>query len=383
MPGEAGEYEIRYILQQGARTLATTPITIEEAEVTVTAPETAEMGSTIKVEWIGPDAQNDYIAIYPAGDDEAKYTSYTRTNKGSPLKLLMPGEAGDYEIRYVLYQGARTLAATPITIEEAEVTVTAPETAEMGSTIKVEWIGPDAQNDYIAIYPAGDDEAKYTSYTRTNKGNPLKLLMPGEAGDYEIRYVLYQGARTLATTPITIEEAEVSITAPETAELGSTIKIDWVGPDAQNDYIAIYPAGDDEAKYTAFTRTNRGNPLKLLMPDKTGDYEIRYVLYQGTRTLSTTPITITEPEVSLTVPDTATPGKLLTIEWVGPAQNGDYLAVANPEDSGRQFISSVRVKEGEPVKLRVPDDEGDYEIRYVLNQGKTIIARHPIKVASP
>ena len=218
---------------------------------TISGPELAEIASTIDVEWTGPNDKNDYIGIFRADDDDGRSIQYTIAREGSPLKLLMPGEPGEYELRYIWRKGETILATQPITVEPVKASVTAPETAEMGSTIKVEWVGPDAQSDYIAIYPAGDDEAKYTSYTYTRDGSPLKLLMPGEAGEYEIRYILQQGARTLATTPITIEEAEVSVTAPETAEMGSTIKVEWIGPDAQSDYIAIYPAGDDEAKYTS------------------------------------------------------------------------------------------------------------------------------------
>jgi len=210
----------------------------------------------------------------------------------------MPTEPGDYEIRYVLYQGRTTLTSTPISITEAQVSVAAPETAEMGSTIKIEWEGPNSNNDFIAVFPVGDEDAKYTARTYTRHGSPLKLLMPNKPGDYEIRYVLYQGRTELASTPISITEAQVSVSAPDTAELGSTIKVDWEGPDAGNDYIAVFPLGDEDAKYTARTYTRNGSPLKLLMPNKPGDYEIRYVLYQGRVELASTPISITEAQVS-------------------------------------------------------------------------------------
>jgi len=228
---------------------------------TLTAPETAELGSTIKVEWKGPDESGDFIAIYPTGDEDAAYTAYASTRDGTPLKLLMPNKVGDYEIRYILYQGRTTLASTPISITEAEVSVSAPETAEVGSTIKVEWEGPNASSDF-------NEDAAYTSYSYTRDGSPLKLLMPNKAGDYEIRYILYQGRTTLASTPISITEAEVNVSAPETAEVGSTIKVEWEGPDASRDYIAVFPAGDEDAKYTNYTYTRDGSPLKLAMPNK-------------------------------------------------------------------------------------------------------------------
>ena len=352
-------------------------------EASVSAPETAELGSTIKVDWEGPDAKSDYIAIFPAGDEDARYTSYTFTNAGSPLKLLMPNEPGDYEIRYILNQGKLTLASTPISITETEVSLSAPETAELGSTIKVEWEGPDANSDYIAIFPAGDEDARYTSYTFTNAGSPLKLLMPNEPGDYEIRYILNQGKLTLASAPISITEAEVSLSAPDTAELGSTIKVEWEGPDANNDYIAIFPAGDEDAKFTSRTYTRRGNPVKLLMPNKPGDYEIRYILSQGTVPLASTPISISEAQVGVSAPDTAEMGSTIKVEWEGPDAANDYVAIYPAGDEDAKFTSRTYTRRGNPLKIKMPKEAGEYEIRYILSQGRLPLASIPISVVEP
>jgi Ca-activated chloride channel family protein len=299
MPSESGEYEIRYILNQGKTVLASTPISIKEAEVSVTAPKTAAVGVTVRVNWTGPDASGDFIAVYPAGDEDARYTSYTRTRKGSPLKLLMPSSPGEYEIRYVLAQDRAILATTPISITQAEVSLSAPDTADLGTTIEVDWTGPDSSGDFIAIYPADEEDARYTAYTRTRKGSPLKLAMPAEPGDYEIRYVLNQDKTILATSAITITAGEVSVDAPDTAVAEETINVSWQGPDGSGDFIAIYPAGDESAKYTSYKRTKSNNPLTLKMPAEPGEYEIRYVLNQGKTILARHTITVTEEGWSL------------------------------------------------------------------------------------
>ncbi len=119
------------------------------------------------------------------------------------------------------------------------------------------------------------------------------------------------------------------------------------------------------------------------MPTKAGDYEIRYVLHQGRRPLAITPISITEAEVSISAPDTTTPGALITIDWVGPDASGDFISVAKAGADDSTYISYVRTNKGPKTKLRMPDDEGEFEIRYVLNQGRTVLARHIIKVAAP
>ena len=169
------------------------------------------------------------------------------------VEVLRPADETTAETTFKLIEGDPQQVVLVLETPLPEASVSAPETAELGSTIKVDWEGPDAKSDYIAIFPAGDEDARYTSYTFTNNGNPLKLLMPNEPGDYEIRYILNQGKLTLASTPISITETEVSLSAPETAELGSTIKVEWEGPDANSDYIAIFPAGDEDARYTSYT----------------------------------------------------------------------------------------------------------------------------------
>ena len=64
MPVEPGEYEIRYMLGQPIRTLASVDITATPAEATLAAPDEAITGQEIKVEFTGPPAgSGDWITI--------------------------------------------------------------------------------------------------------------------------------------------------------------------------------------------------------------------------------------------------------------------------------------------------------------------------------
>ena len=380
MPAAPGDYEIRYILSKDRRILAKRAIAVEQAEVSVTAPETAPIGSTVNVEWVGPDAQNDLIAVAKPDDEGNKHVNYTYTRTGSPLKLLMPSQPGEYEIRYILSQDRSVQARQAITIEEAEVSVSAPETATIGSTVKVEWVGPDAKNDYVAVANTDDEDNKHVNYTYTRTGSPLKLLMPSTPGDYEIRYVLSQDRSVLARQPITIEEAEVGVSAPDTATIGSTVKVEWTGPDARNDYIAVANTDDEDNKHVNYTYTRKGSPLKLLMPATPGDYEIRYVLSQDRSVLARQTIAVEEAAVSVSAPETAEAGYTVKVEWTGPDAQGDYIAVAKPDDAGNKQIGYVRTRDGSPLKLEMPAEPGDYEIRYILNQSRRILARQPITI---
>lgn len=372
MPNEPGEYEIRYVLDQGRKILATLPITISDIAVTLNAPERADLGQTIEVEWDGPDEKRDYIEIGKPG--ESKYVNYTYTGNGNPGKLKMPSEPGDYEIRYVLDQGRKVLASRPITIEAVTVSLNAPENATIGSSIEVEWQGPDAARDYIDI--ANPDNGRYINYTYTKKGSPLQLKMPAEPGEYEIRYVLDQDRKILATRRIVVEAVEVTLDAAFDATIGSSIEVDWQGPDERGDYIDV--VDPRKKRKLNYTRTSDGSPLQLRMPTKPGDYEIRYVMGQDKKVLATIPITVTNVEVSLDSVSEASLASIIEVSWSGPDEKGDYIDIVK---SGKQRkLRFAPTRDGSPVTLQVPPVAGQYELRYVLGQGKTILATRPITI---
>lgn len=371
MPSKPGEYELRYILDQGDTILATRRIIVKDVEVTLTAPDEAGVGQTINVEWVGPSTHNNIVAIFEIGGDKRYDLSYT--NDGSPIELQMPPEPGDYEVRFVLDQDNSVLATRPITATASTITLEAPDEAQAGELVSVTWEGPDENADTIAVAEIGDSRAIKFAYTRD--GNPLDIQMPAKPGEYELRYVLHQGNTTMASRPITVTETTASLDAPAEASAGTSIEISWQGPNASADKIVIAKVG--EKKPINSTNTRKGNPLTVLMPTQAGEYELRYVLYQGTTTLATRPITITEANVSLEAPNTAGAGESIEVSWVGPDANRDEIAIAKV---GGKKINRTQTKRGNPLSLQMPAEPGEYEIRYVLFQDKTIMATRPITV---
>ena len=205
MPSEPGEYEIRYVLNQDAKVLATTPITVVAVGASVSAAAEAPLGASIPVEWTGPDEDGDYLTIAEPGASGSDYENYVYTREGSPATLLMPSEPGEYEIRYVLNQDAKVLASVLIKVTPLEATLSAAGSAPAGSELSVEWTGPGYDGDYLTVAEPGAEGHDYISYTYTREGSPLALELPEEPGDYEIRYILDQDSRILAAIPITVE----------------------------------------------------------------------------------------------------------------------------------------------------------------------------------
>ncbi|MBA6411508.1 hypothetical protein H2508_00020, partial [Parahaliea sp. F7430] len=63
-----------------------------------------------------------------------------------------------------------------------------------------------------------------------------------------VRYVLREGMKTLASAPLEVVAAELSITAPEQATTGASFKVSWSDTVASHDYYTVVSVGTDEGK---------------------------------------------------------------------------------------------------------------------------------------
>ncbi len=366
LPATPGTYTINYRMRQGGTIIGSKTIEVTEVQVGLTAPDTAIIGETITVEWIGPGYDRDFIAI---GFEGENHNNYTYTAQGTPLALLMPTEPGDYEIRYVLNEDREILATRPITLSAAPAELSAPETATAGSEIEVEWTGPSYDRDLISIGKIGEN---YENYTYVAEGSPLLLMMPTEPGDYELRYQLGQDRKTIATRMITVTDVGASISAPETATAGSTITVDWTGPDYSRDFVSIGLPGENYANYTY---TREGSPLELQLPSDPGDYELRYQLGQDREVIATRMITLTEVAAGISAPDTAVAGDTIMVDWTGPNYSRDFISIGLP---GENYANYTYTREGSPLGLQLPTEPGAYELRYQLGQDREVIATRMI-----
>ena len=83
-------------------------------------------------------------------------------------------------------------------------------------------------------------------------------------------------------------------------------------------------------------------------------------------------------EASVSGPIKAAPGAEILVNWSGPDYPRDYVAIGLKGDK-RQLIYK-RTSEGSPLRLRLPDRPGLYELRYVLKAGDTVVARQDLTV---
>ena len=384
IPPTPGPHTITYFKRDGREPLGQTEIMVTPAAATLQTVAEAPAGSEIMVDWTGPNYTEDYIGIGKVDADGAnQWENWTYTRDGSPAKLTIPAEPGDYAITYFMRQERTPLATIAFTATDLTANIIAPTEAVAGSTIEIGWTGPNYTEDYIGIGRANaDGAAQWENWTYTREGTPLDLVMPAEPGDYLITYFQRQDRTPLVSVPITLTAVDASITAPTEAFVGSTIEIGWTGPNYAEDYIGIGRADADGAnQWENWTYTRDGSPLDLVMPVEPGDYLITYFQRQDRSSLTSVPISLKPVESSLQAPTNAPAGSTIDVAWTGPNYSEDYLGIGRTDASGAsQWENWTYTRDGAPAKLLVPATPGDYVIRYFVRQDRSAIAETPITV---
>lgn len=279
MPAHPGEYELRYVWKD-SKTLATVPISVTEAPLSLDFPAEVPIGSTFDVTWAGPNVLRDNIQIGPIGGG---YSHYVYTERGNPVQMIAPGFPGDYEVRYQ-FQDRETILAVPIKVVDAPLSLTSANTVPGGTVLEIFWEGPNAERDNIQVGPVG---GSYTDFMYTERGNPVSLTMPFNPGEYELRYH-FRDQETILTRTITVTQAPMALTAPGTVAAGTEFQVTWEGPNAPRDNIQIAVVN---GSYLAYSYTESGNPVTLKAPDTPGEYELRYS-FQDRQTVLVVPIVV-------------------------------------------------------------------------------------------
>ncbi|HZJ81608.1 MAG TPA: VWA domain-containing protein [Guyparkeria sp.] len=356
-------------------------------EVEITAPEQVTTGAPFSISWSDVVASNDYYTIVPVGTEEGKTASRNLVGDKNEGSLKAPAEPGLYEVRYVLREGMKTLASTPVEVVEAELSISAPEQVTTGAPFQIRWSDTIATNDYYTIVPVGTEEGKTASRNLVGDKNEGSLKAPAEPGLYEVRYVLREGMKTLASTPVEVVEAELSISAPEVVRAGTAIKISWSDTVATNDYYTIVPAGTEEGKTASRNLVGDKNEGSLKAPAEPGLYEVRYVLREGMKTLASAPVEVVAADAplddgaGLSVPKTAAPGETITITWSGGSDSADQrISLARKDQPDFSWISVQSVGDEKTMDLTMPDETGTYEIRFLDIAGRQLLGRSIVEV---
>ncbi len=287
----------------------------------------------------------------------------------------------------MLREGGKKLATAMMEVTAPEVTVTAPNTALAGAVIEGSWTGTVNTNDYVTIVPVGTEEGEFGNYISVRTATSKELQGTAAPGMYEVRYVLNEGRRTLATAVIEIAEPDVTVSAPDAARAGDTLAVSWTGTVSRSDYVTIVPVGAPDDQYGAYFQVRQQTARDIAAPDETGMYEVRYVLREGNRVLARHLIEVLAADAALetgarvTATDTAAPGAVIEVSWTTESASADQrLTLAGADQAIFTWISATKITGDPPVEITLPSEPGVYEIRLLDVSNQAVLARKPVKV---
>ena len=83
---------------------------------------------------------------------------------------------------------------------------------------------------------------------------------------------------------------------------------------------------------------------------------------------------------ALTAPDRVTAGDAFKVDWTGPDNPRDFIAVAPAGSPPRTWPSYEYTSRGNPTTLIAPLEAGEYELRYQTGAKYTILASTPVRI---
>jgi Ca-activated chloride channel family protein len=160
-----------------------------------------------------------------------------------------------------------------------------------GSQVMIRYAGaPGTAGQWVSLAIEGTSDDQYLDwkYVEGSSGE-VAVRTPEEVLSLEARFYLPTAANVARvvgrSAPFETQPVSASLEVSETVNAGAAIEVIWTGPDNEGDYITIVEAGAAEGTYGAYEYTNRGSPLSLQAPETPGEYEIRYIMGQSSRTL--------------------------------------------------------------------------------------------------
>lgn len=382
--------------------------------VTLQAPQQAGEGEVIEVTWEGPDHLSAQVniaeiesspldSIFFFNPGQARSKAKAAATGPATWTLHTPPIPGDYELRYTLRDPPVILARRPITLTDLEYHLRAPAEAPISTPVTVHWEGDRHPKDFLTLIAKGSGKTFDNGRTaRLRDDGTAEITTPPEPGDYEIRYVMHTAYNSnlayqhqvQASVDITVTAVEATLQAPEVAEGGSTIEVEWTGPaGAEDDFISVVTPG--AAKYSRdswarlYSRAGAPqHPAPIRVPAIAGEYELVYVVEPGGAIVARRPLRIEASRATLSAPATVQTGAAIEVQYTGSAFKGDriVLVAADRADSKMWSVTGNYGFWPESgggtgtIPARLTAEPGAYEVRYVTGLQHQVLARQAITV---
>ncbi|HOX72142.1 MAG: VWA domain-containing protein [Dokdonella sp.] len=280
-PATAGQYELRYMNpRRGEAVLARMPLQVDDAAASLDAADVVAAGSRLKVTARGPYGKRHWVGFAEVGSPPGNFLNGERLSGAvSELELTPPAKPGKYELRYVLNESERIIVSRPITVVDSEALVSGPASVMAGDTYAFEAHGPDGDRHWIGFAAAGSAPGEYRDYVRPSAAIPNGVLSaPVEAGAYELRYVLNENERIVASQAVTVVPARATLTSAGDVMAAQPLRIEFTGPRGRGNWIGFVRSGTlDYLDYASLPAAGI-DVVELSAPAEPGDYELVFVI---------------------------------------------------------------------------------------------------------
>jgi Ca-activated chloride channel family protein len=347
-----------------------------------------------------PPAKNADLTVHrdglPIGDGELMLT---RRLTGESLSIRLDGGSGrarlepgryNLEIRTTDREPERVagfglelgvvnsvdLPGTP----PATLEISPPEPLETGTAYIQYWGAPEGSN-LVAVAEAESDAADFLVAAPADRPTgEVELRLPRTNRLLEARMLHEVGSGGLVVVgraEFETRRPTASVAVAESVEVDTPLTVNWEGPGLPGDHLILRPSGED-VELVCLAAAGRGT-VELRAPRETGDYSIRYVNSMG-ESLAQAELEVYEILATLDFRTTTDAGETLEVRWTGPGEANDYITLATAEAGADQYLDWAPVEVGVPLRLRVPETDGNYEVRYVRAGDGEILARAPLRV---
>lgn len=358
---------------QGAIVASTEPLP-PPAQATLVFEQPVTIAQPLTVRWTGPADDGDFIALARPEQKDGDYLTYSRMierGTNGVAVLGAPATVGTYEVRYVNpRRGDAVLARTAVAVQDAPASLDAPETVVAGSRLKVLARGPYGERHWVGFAPVGSPVGSYLNYARLlGPVSEVELIPPAEPGSYELRYVLNENERVIASRPIAVLPSKVVVSGPASVMAGDVYRFEARGPVDARHWIGFAAVGSGPGDYRDYTRPG-ASPVSgvLSAPVEPGNYELRYVLNEGERVAASQPVTVTSAKATLAPAGEPLAGQPLRVAFTGPRGGGIWVGFVRIGTLDYLSYASVRADGEAVVEVRAPAEPGQYELVFVADQ---------------
>lgn len=102
------------------------------------------------------------------------------------------------------------------------------------------------------------------------------------------------------------------------------------------------------------------------------------MLSSSKRVLASALIVLEGVTASLEIKNQAVPGGKISVAWTGPNNRDDYVTIVPKGAYQKAYLDYARTSRGSPARLKAPAEPGEYEVRYVVQQSKRVLASIPL-----